>query len=139
MAKSTSIPERVFINGRIYTLNPLQPWAEAHAVCGDKILRIGSSADIKALASGGAELIDLDGRMVLPGINDVHVHPLIGGRTALYETTFLPTLSLEEVLEVIHAAAQSEARGVDYRRVVGQQFHNCVVQPRDFARSRRGE
>jgi hypothetical protein len=42
----------------------------------------------------------------MPGINDVHVHPLLGGRTALYETTFLPTLSLEEVLEVVQAAAR---------------------------------
>ena len=137
---STSTPDQVFLNGKIYTLNPSQPWAEALAVSGDKIFRIGTSAEIKALASAGTEMIDLRGRMVLPGINDVHVHPLLGGRTALYETTFLPTLSLEEILAVIQrGGAQSEARRVDYRRVVGQQFHDCIVQPRDFACSRRGE
>src|SRR5271154_3092778 len=103
---STSAPEQVFLNGRIYTLNPSQPWAEALAVRGGKIFRVGSSAEIKALASAGTEVIDLHGRMVLPGINDVHVHPLLGGRTALYETTFLPTLSLEEVLAVIRTAAR---------------------------------
>jgi predicted amidohydrolase YtcJ len=111
MAQSTSIADQVFLNGRIYTLNPLQPWAEALAVCGGKILRVGSSADIKALASTGTAIIDLHGRMVLPGINDVHVHPLIGGRTALYETTFLPTLPLNEVLEVIRAAARNAKPG----------------------------
>jgi predicted amidohydrolase YtcJ len=106
MAKSIDTPDRVFLNGKIYTVNPSQPWAEALAVGGNKILRVGSSAEIKALASEGTETIDLQGRMVLPGINDVHVHPLIGGRTALYETTFLPTSSLEEILEVIRAAAR---------------------------------
>jgi predicted amidohydrolase YtcJ len=111
MAQSTSIADQVFLNGRIYTLNPLQPWAEALAVCGGKILRVGSSADIKALASTGTAIIDLHGRMVLPGINDVHVHPLIGGRTALYETTFPPTLPLNEVLEVIRAAARNAKPG----------------------------
>jgi predicted amidohydrolase YtcJ len=73
MAKSTSIPDQVFLNGKIYIVNQLQPWAEAFAVGGGKILRIGSSADIKALASARTQIIDLHGRMVLPGINDVHV------------------------------------------------------------------
>src|ERR1700679_375624 len=108
---STSAPEQVFLNGRIYTLNPSQPWAEALAVRSGRIFRVGSSAEIKALASAGTEVIDLHGRMVLPGINDVHVHPLLGGRTALYETTFLPTLSLAEVLEVIHSAARKTKPG----------------------------
>ena len=88
MAKSIDTPDRVFLNGKIYTVDPLQPWAEALAVGGNKILRVGSSAEIKALAPEGTETIDLHGRMVLPGINDVHVHPLIGGRTALYERLF---------------------------------------------------
>jgi hypothetical protein len=56
-------------------------------------------------------MIDLHGRMILSGIKDVPVHPLIGGRTALYETTFLPTLSLEEVLEVIPAASRKAKPG----------------------------
>jgi len=94
MAKSIDTPDRVFLDGKIYTVNPSQPWAEALAVSGNTFLRVGSSAEIKALASEGTETIDLHGRMVLPGINDVHVHPLIGGRTAVYETTFLPTSSL---------------------------------------------
>jgi predicted amidohydrolase YtcJ len=111
MAKSIETPDRVFLNGKIYTVDPMQPWVEALAVGGNKILRVGSSAEIQALASAGTETIDLHGRMVLPGINDVHVHPLIGGRTALYETTFLPTLSLEEILEVIRAAAREAKPG----------------------------
>jgi predicted amidohydrolase YtcJ len=53
MANSTSSPDQVFLNGKIYTVNPLQRWAEAFAVCGGKILRIGSSADIKLLHQRG--------------------------------------------------------------------------------------
>jgi predicted amidohydrolase YtcJ len=70
MAKSIDTPDRVFLNGKIYTVDPMRPWAEALAVGGNKILRVGSSSEIKALASEGTEVVDLHGRMVLPGIND---------------------------------------------------------------------
>src|SRR5262249_40149528 len=55
--------------------------------------------------------IDLKGKMVMPGINDVHVHPLLGGRAELYECHFLPTLSLDEVLAVVRAAARKARPG----------------------------
>jgi len=47
----------------------------------------------------------------MPGINDVHTHPLLGGRADLYECHFNPTLSLEEVLAVVRADAQKARPG----------------------------
>jgi predicted amidohydrolase YtcJ len=49
--------------------------------------------------------------MVMPGINDVHVHPMLGGRADLYECHFRPTLSLEEVLAVVRADARKAQPG----------------------------
>lgn len=49
--------------------------------------------------------------MVMPGINDVHTHPLLGGRADLFECHFLPTLSLDEVLAVVRADAQKARPG----------------------------
>ena len=111
MTTSTSAPDKVFLNGRIYTVDPSRPWAEALGIRDGKIVSVGSSSEIKALVAASTEVVDLRGRMVLPGINDVHVHPLIGGRTALYETTFLPTLSIAEMLDVIRAAARQAKPG----------------------------
>lgn len=68
----------VFIHGRIYTLNPHQPWAEALAVRGDKILAVGSLTDISAYRDSSAKVIDLGGKLMLPGFTDCHIHFMDG-------------------------------------------------------------
>ena len=66
------------INGRVWTGNPAQPEAEALAVNGDRIVAVGSTAEIRSLA-GTTTPIDLGGRFVVPGFTDAHVHFLDGG------------------------------------------------------------
>ncbi len=68
--------EQLYVNGRIYTVNENQPWAEAMLVKAGIIIAIGSTESVEAQASENAEKIDLEGHMILPGIHDVHVHPL---------------------------------------------------------------
>ena len=69
------------VNARVWTGNPRQPWATGVAVSGDRILSVGSSAEIAKLAraSTGARVIDADGGMVTPGFIDSHVHFVDGG------------------------------------------------------------
>jgi len=66
------------VNARVWTANAEQPWAEAIAVAGDRIVRVGSSSDIRSLAPK-AETIDAGGRLVVPGFIDTHVHFVDGG------------------------------------------------------------
>ena len=68
--------EAVFFNGEIYTVNPDQPWAEAIYVKEGKIEFVGDSKEAKRMASKDAEEYDLKGRFLMPGIHDVHTHPL---------------------------------------------------------------
>ena len=56
-----------------------QPLAEAVAISGDRIVAIGSTAEIKALAVSQTRVIDAKERLILPGFNDSHVHFLMGG------------------------------------------------------------
>ena len=67
------------------------------------------------------------GKMVMPGINDVHVHPILRGRTDLFKYHFLPTLSLG-VLEVVRADAHKAKPGTsDRRRLLGINFTSTVL------------
>ena len=71
----------ILTNGRIYTVEDEQPWAEAIAVAGDRLLAVGSNAEIRALAGPETRTVDLGGAFALPGFNDGHVH--VGGTGAL--------------------------------------------------------
>jgi predicted amidohydrolase YtcJ len=64
----------LLVNGRVYTLDPAQPWAEAVAISGDRIAAVGTSASLRARAGADTRVIDLSGAFVLPGFNDAHVH-----------------------------------------------------------------
>ena len=64
----------VFRNGRIYTVNPNQPWAEAVAVKEGRLVSVGSNDDVKGLIGTETEVVDLGDRLMIPGIYDSHVH-----------------------------------------------------------------
>ena len=68
--------QTVYFNGKIYTVNDSQPWAEAIIVEGNTITFVGSNVDAENQADENAEFIDLEGGVVLPGFHDVHMHPL---------------------------------------------------------------
>ncbi|MEM7281045.1 MAG: amidohydrolase [Pseudomonadota bacterium] len=65
-------------NGVVYTADDSRSVAEAFAVDDGEIIAVGSNVEIEALDEPGATRIDLEGRFVLPGIHDVHVHILEG-------------------------------------------------------------
>jgi len=69
--------DTVYTNGRIYTVDEVQPWAEAVAIKDGKFLMVGSAADVKAVTGDGTEVVDLGGQFALPGIGDVHIHPAL--------------------------------------------------------------
>ena len=66
-------------NGKIWTENPNSKEAEAVAIAGNRIVAVGSTAEVLKLKRPATEVIDLKGRRVLPGFNDAHVHFFSGG------------------------------------------------------------
>jgi predicted amidohydrolase YtcJ len=70
--------EAIIHHAKIYTVNAKQPWAEALAVQGDKIVAVGSEADIEKLRTPKTKMIDAGGQLVLPGFVDCHIHFLDG-------------------------------------------------------------
>lgn len=71
--------ERVFYNGKIFTGESEHPYAEAVAIRGDKIVAVGGFADVKLALGKNAEVTDLQGKTLLPGLIDSHAHPVEGG------------------------------------------------------------
>jgi len=67
---SPPAPDTVLFNGRIFTANPAQPWADALAIRGDRIVAAGDAASLMAAAGASTTRIDLGGRAVVPGFND---------------------------------------------------------------------
>jgi predicted amidohydrolase YtcJ len=70
----------VLINGKIWTVNKVQPEAEAIAVWHGRILAVGKNAEVQALAGPATRVIDLRGRRVVPGFYDSHIHLLGSGQ-----------------------------------------------------------
>ncbi len=69
----------IVTNARIYTVDKRQPWAQAVAALGDRIVAVGSQAEIDSWRGPETKVIDAGGRLVLPGFNDAHVHFVDGG------------------------------------------------------------
>ena len=73
----------ILFNGKVWTENPAHPIAQAVALDNATILAVGSDAEIRKLAGPHTKLINLGGRLLLPGFNDSHVHFLEGGESLI--------------------------------------------------------
>ncbi len=71
------VADTIYKNGKIYTVNEAQPWAEAVAIKDGKFLVVGSNADVGAVTGEGTEVVDLGGAFAMPGIGDSHIHPAL--------------------------------------------------------------
>lgn len=100
----------VLVNGHVWTENPAQPETEAIAVYGNRILRVGMSDEMRQLAGPSTHVIDLQGRRVVPGFNDAHVHFVVGGQV-LANVQLLDASSQAEFRGRIARFAQSQPAG----------------------------
>src|SRR5438874_957106 len=69
----------ILTNGKIWTGDPQRPWAEAVAIEGNRIAAVGSTVEIAKLAPPSARVINLNGRLAVPGFIDNHTHFIDGG------------------------------------------------------------
>ncbi len=100
----------VLLNGKIWTVDPSRPWAEAVAVDGDRISRVGTSREIKPLVGRETKVVDLGGALVLPGFIDSHTHFLKGGM-ALASVQLRDVTGREEFTARLAAKARELEKG----------------------------
>ena len=94
----------IIVNGKVFTGEDDR--AEAVAVQGNKVLRVGSNREIQRLARAQTTVIDARGGSVLPGFNDAHLHLLDGG-LALDQVSLSEASTLESVRQTLKAWAES--------------------------------
>ena len=73
---ASTAADAVYYNGKIYTVDKTQPWAEAIAVKDGKIAKVGSTDDMASLIGPETKVKNLGGKMVMPGLIDVHDHAI---------------------------------------------------------------
>ena len=99
----------VIINARIFTADPARPWAESVAIRGTRIAAVGSRADLLSLEGTAKRVIDAGGRVVVPGINDAHVHEPSWAEPD--NVAVRADASAEELLAEVRAAAEKLPAG----------------------------
>jgi predicted amidohydrolase YtcJ len=100
----------VLVHGRIHTLDPAVPDSTALAVIGDRIAKVSSDKEISALVGPGTRKIDLQGRTVIPGLIDAHLH-LMGLGRSLEELDLRGIKTPEEAVRRVSEAASRAAPG----------------------------
>ncbi|HTS87642.1 MAG TPA: amidohydrolase [Gemmatimonadales bacterium] len=103
----------VLRHGVIWTGSAARPWAEAVAIRDGRLLYVGDDSGVARFLSPQARVLDLSGRMVLPGFQDSHAHPAAGGRE-LGECNLYDAKSPQEVEGIIRAyvAAHPDLRWI---------------------------
>jgi len=113
--------DTIYVNGNVYTggilIEEIGPnrrksavRVEAIAIRGDRVLDVGTNQEIKRLAGRETQVIDLQGRFVMPGFNDAHTHLASGGLTQL-RVNLEGSKSLEEMKARIAERAKTAGEG----------------------------
>jgi predicted amidohydrolase YtcJ len=98
-------------SGRIYKVDARRGWAEALAVKDGKIIAVGTNKVVQRFRGNNTKLAELDGRMAMPGLVDVHNHHTRGGQLDLFEVSFPASLSFDQILERVRERAGKMAPG----------------------------
>jgi len=78
-AQTNPAANLIIQNARVWTVDPSQPEAQAVAILGDRIVAVGSNQQVEVWRGAHTSVVDADGRRLLPGFNDAHVHFVDGG------------------------------------------------------------
>lgn len=103
--------ETVYTNGFVYTVNPEQPTAEALAVRDGVIIAVGGNEEVQAQVSDRARVVDLEGRMLMPGIHDMHAHPMEAGEKYNFQCAFPFTFTVDQIVAKLTECAAETPPG----------------------------
>ena len=126
MTASRAHAELIIFNGTIHTLDNGAPSAEAVAVSNGKILAVGSREDVEATTHANTRRLDLEGRTLIPGFNDAHIHLWKVGMllTGMIDTRATVTPTIPAIVEAFRARAAQVPAG---RWLTGRGYHESSL------------
>jgi predicted amidohydrolase YtcJ len=104
-------PDTILVNGKILTVDSAFSSREAVAVYDGRILALGTNADLRKLATPKTRVIDLQGRTVIPGLIDSHIHAIRAGLSFGTEINWTGVPSVTEALDRVRQAASTMKPG----------------------------
>jgi predicted amidohydrolase YtcJ len=110
MPSLSNVPDLILINARVYTVNEAQPLAQAVAIRKHRFVAVGSDAEILRLAGTDTTVLDLNGKLILPGICDAHIH-FYEWSLSLQEVQLAGTRSKAEMMDRIAERAAQPVEG----------------------------
>jgi predicted amidohydrolase YtcJ len=117
----------VLTNGKIFTMNPSQPHAEAIAIKDGKIVQVGTNNDINRWIGKDVKLINLKGKTVVPGFIDTHIHVADFARVLAW-LDLSNVRSIQELQDILKARVQRTPEG---KWIVGRGWdQNCFIERR---------
>jgi len=103
--------DTILVNGKILTVDSQFSIREAIAIRDGKITAVGSNSDVRKQAGPQTRLIDLQGRTVIPGLIDSHIHAIRAGQTFTTEVNWVGATSIAEAMNRIHEASLAKKPG----------------------------
>ena len=99
--------ERIFFHAKVFTGDAQNPYAEAVAIRGDKIIAVGNFPEVVKSSSENAERIDLEGKSLFPGFIDSHSHSIDGGLTLISADASEKVQSLNDLPSFVEDAKRT--------------------------------
>jgi predicted amidohydrolase YtcJ len=126
--------DSVYFNGHIYTANDKQAWVEAAAIKDGVFVFVGDSKSARNFVGANTVKVDLQGKMVMPGIHDAHSHMLWGGLNKLFECRLPLGAAIDKLIDKLKACQQGQAvsewliaGSVWSEQLPGDKFHKSLL------------
>lgn len=97
-------PDLLLINGKIWTAQDKSTFVEAVAISGNKITQVGPTRELQSMAGPSTQVIDLAGKLAIPGFNDAHIH-FLGGSIGLLEVDLSNAKTGAAIVEAVKSFA----------------------------------
>lgn len=111
-----------YINAAVHTMDPARPRAEALLVEDGDLRAVGTSEEVLASSDSTTEVVDLEGRMVMPGIHDAHLHLLFSGLKFQVEARLRPGVDAHGIIEDLSSCLHGPVDDAGREWVIGGEY-----------------
>ncbi|MEM7347613.1 MAG: amidohydrolase family protein, partial [Chloroflexota bacterium] len=126
----SAVADIIYRNGAIYTVDTKRTWASAVAIRNGKFIYVGDNTGSQSFIGPETEIIDLNGRMAMPGLHDMHIHGVEGAKSHLFHCQFPMTATVDDIAATV---ANFAANKPDEACIVGGAWYMTLADKLDKA------